>query len=145
MIGAVTHWDWAQDPFQDLYRLQREVNRLFSDVTEPAERFPALNLWSSDDEAVVMVELPGVDPKKVDLSVVGHVLTLQGERAEEPGVKAEAYHRRERSTGAFARSVRLPFDVESDKVQARYEHGVLRITLPRKESTKPRRIAIAAE
>ena len=91
------------------------------------------------------VELPGVDPKSVDLSVVGHVLTLQGERTEEPGVKAEEYHRRERATGKFARSVRLPFEVESDKVHARFENGVLRVTLPRKESTKPRRIAINAE
>lgn len=145
MIGPVTRWDWAQDPFLDLHRLQREMNRLFSDYAEPAERFPALNLWSSDDEAVIAVELPGVDPKAVDLSVVGHVLTLQGERPEETGVKAEAYHRRERATGKFVRTVRLPFEVQEDKVQARYENGVLRITLPRKESTKPRRIAIAAE
>lgn len=145
MIGNITRWDWTQDPFQDLYRLQREVNRLFSDYTEPAERFPALNLSSTDDRAEVAVELPGVDPKSVDLSVVGHVLTLQGERADEAGVAAEAYHRRERATGKFVRTVRLPFEVEADRVQARYEHGVLRVTLPRKESTKPRRIAIAAE
>ncbi len=145
MTWPLAQWNWAQDPFQDLHRLQREVNRLFSDFSEPAERFPALNLWSSDDEATIAVELPGVDPKKVDLSVVGHVLTLQGERTEEPGVKAEAYHRRERSTGRFVRTVRLPFEVEADKVQARYEHGILRVTLPRKESTKPRRIAITAE
>lgn len=145
MIGNVRRWGWTQDPFQDLYRLQREVNRLFSDYAEPAEHFPALRLWNSDEEAVVTAELPGVDPKSVDLSVVGQLLTLQGERKEEAGVAAEAYHRRERFTGTFARTVRLPFEVESDKVQARYEHGVLRVTLPRKESTKPRRIAIAAQ
>lgn len=145
MIGNVTRYDWMQDPFRDLYRLQREVNRLFSDFAEPADRFPALNLWSSEEEAVVAVELPGVDPKAVDLSVVGHVLTVQGERPEEPGVKDESYHRRERATGKFVRTVRLPFEVQEDQVQARYEHGVLRVTLPRKESTKPRRIAIAAE
>lgn len=144
MMGPVIRWDWATDPFQDLHRLQREVNRLFSDFSEPAERFPALNLWSSDDEAVVTVELPGVDPKEVDLSVIGHVLTLQGERKDEPSVDSDAYHRRERATGRFVRTVRLPFEVEAEKVQARCEHGVLRITLPRKESTKPRRIAIAA-
>ena len=145
MIGPVTRWDWMQDPFADLYRLQREVNRLFTDYTEPAERFPALNLWGSDEEVVVAMELPGVDPKSVELSVVGHGLTVQGERKEEPGVADDAYHRRERATGAFVRTVRLPFEVEEDKVQARYENGLLRVTLPRKESTKPRRIAITAE
>ncbi len=145
MIWPITRLDWTQDPFMDLHRLQREVNRLFSDYAEPMERFPALNLWSSDEEVVVVVEVPGVDPKAVDLSVVGHVLTLQGERPEESGVTEEAYHRRERITGKFVRTIRLPFEVEADKVQARYEHGVLRVTLPRKESTKPRRIAIAAE
>lgn len=145
MIGDMARLDWAQDPFQDLYRLQREVNRLFSDYSEAADRFPALNLSSTDDQAEVAVELPGVDPKLVELSVVGHVLTLQGERAEETGIAAEAYHRRERATGKFVRTVRLPFEVEADRVQARFEHGVLRVTLPRKESTKPRRIAIAAE
>lgn len=145
MIWPVTRWDWAQDPILDLHRLQREMNRLFSDYAEPAERFPALNLWSSDDEAVVAAELPGVDPKAVNLSVVGQVLTLQGERPDEPGVAEGSYHRRERVTGHFTRAVRLPFEVESDKVQARYENGVLRVTLPRKESTKPRRITIAAE
>ena len=145
MIWPITRLDWTQDTFSDLHRLQREVNRLFSDYEDPAERFPALNLWSSDEEAVVAVELPGVDPKAVDLSVVGQVLTLQGERVEESGVAEEAYHRRERAAGKFVRTIRLPFEVESDKVRARYENGVLRITLPRKESTKPRRIAIAAE
>lgn len=145
MIAPVTRWNWMQDPFADLYRLQREVNRLFSDYSDPAARFPALNLWSSDEEAVVAVELPGVDPKSVDLSVVGHALTIQGSRKAEENVADDTYHRRERAVGEFTRTVRLPFEVESEKVQARFEDGVLKITLPRKESTKPRRIAITAE
>ncbi len=145
MMWPMMKTSWAMDPFQDLYRLQREVNRLFSDYTEPSSRMPALNLWMKDDEAVVTADLPGVDPKDVQLSVLGQVLTIEGERKAEADVKEEAYHRRERAVGAFTRSIRLPFEVEQDKVQAKYEHGVLRVTLPRRESTKPRRIAIAAE
>ena len=145
MIGNMTRWDWTQDPFQDLYRLQREMNRLSSGYSEAADRFPAINLWSKEDEAVVAAELPGVDPKEVDLSVLGQSLTIQGERKAESGIAEESYHRQERTTGAFARTIRLPFEVEADQVKARYENGILRITLPRKESTKPRRIAIAAE
>ena len=144
MIWPVTRLGWMEDPLEDLHRLQREMNRLFSDYTEPTERFPALNLWYSDEEAVAALEVPGVDPKAIDLSVLGRVLTIQGERAEEPGVAEGAYYRRERAAGKFTRTVQLPFEVESDKVQANYQNGILRITLPRKESTKPRRIAIAA-
>lgn len=145
MIVPMTRWSWTQDPLVDLYRLQREMNRMFSGYTEQADRFPALNLWSTEDEAVVAAELPGVDPKDVDLSVLGQSLTIQGERKPEAGIAEESYHRQERTTGAFTRTLRLPFEVESDQVRARYEHGVLRVTLPRKASTKPRRIAIAAE
>lgn len=145
MIWPVTRFDWTLDPFQELHQLQREMNRIFADYPAAASQFPALNLWSTPEQAVVQAEVPGVDPKDVDVSVVGNVLTMEGERKADAGVAGEAYHRRERGEGKFLRSVRLPFEVEADRVQARYEHGVLRITLPRKESTKPRRIAIAAE
>lgn len=145
MIWPIARFDWTVDPFQELHRLQRDMNRLFVDFTVPAGEFPALNLWSSADEALVAAEVPGVDPKSVDVSVVGNVLTIEGERKADAAVPETAYRRRERGTGKFLRSLRLPFEVETDKVQARCEHGVLRITLPRKESTKPRRIAIAAE
>lgn len=145
MIWPVTRFDWTLDPFQELHRMQRDMNRLFADYTSTADQFPTLNLWGNESEAVLAAEIPGVDPKQVEISVVGNVLTLEGERKAEADVTAAAYHRRERGTGRFLRSVRLPFEVEADRVQAKYENGVVRITLPRKESTKPRRIAIAAE
>lgn len=145
MIWPIARFDWTLDPFPELHRLQRDMNRLFAGFTTPTCQYPALNLWSTADEAVVTAEVPGVDPKSMDVSVVGNVLTLEGERSADGDAPAEAYHRRERGTGKFLRSIRLPYDVEADKVQAKYERGVVRITLPRKESTKPRRIAIAAE
>lgn len=145
MRYPVTRFDWTLDPFRELHRLQREMNRLFADFLTPAEQFPAVNLWTSPDEAVLMAEIPGVDPKDVDVSVLGNVVTIEGERKADASVPEENYHRRERETGKFMRSIRLPFEVEADKVQARIENGVLRVVLPRKESTKPRRIAIQAE
>lgn len=144
MIWPVTRFDWTVDPFQELHRMQREMNRLFADAAAPATAFPAINLWSSSEEAVATIEVPGVEPKNVDVSVVGNVLTVEGERKADVE-EAGSYHRRERGAGKFLRSIRLPFEVESDRVQARCEHGVLRVTLPRKEATKPRRIAIEAQ
>ncbi len=145
MVYPMTRFDWTLDPFHELHRLQRDMNRLFAGFTTPAEQFPALNLWSSPEEVVLTAEIPGVDPKDVDVSVVGNVVTLEGERKEDASIPADSLHRRERENGKFMRSVRLPYEVEAERVQARYENGILRVTLPRKESTKPRRIAIHAE
>lgn len=145
MVYPVTRFDWTLDPFRELQRLQRDMNRLLAGFTTPAEEFPALNLWTSPEESVLTAEIPGVDPKDVTVSVTGNVVTIEGERKDDASAPAESYHRRERETGKFMRSIRLPYEIEADKVQARYELGILRVTLPRKESTKPRRIAIQAE
>lgn len=132
------------DPFSELRTLQREMNRLFEgSATGMASRsLPALNLWSDGEQALVTVELPGVDPKEIDISVLRDELTLKAERKAPELGEEIVCHRAERETGRFVRSLRLPFDVENDKVSASYERGVLTIKLPRAESTKPKRIAI---
>ncbi len=145
MVYPMAKLDWTLDPFSGIQQLQREMDRLFSGYTPAVEQFPALNLWISQDEAVLAAEVPGVDPKDVEVSVVGNVVTVAGERKADASAPAAEQHRCERECGAFSRSARLPYEVEAEKVQARYEHGVLRITLPRKENTKPRRIAITEE
>jgi len=145
MVYPVARLDWTLDPFSGIQQLQREVDRLFSGYTPAVEQFPALNLWVAQDDAVLAAEIPGVDPKDVEVSVVGNVVTIAGERKADSSAPADGQHRCERERGSFSRSARLPYEVEAEKVQARYEHGVLRITLPRKESTKPRRIAITEE
>lgn len=142
MIRPAIRFDWSPDPFMDLYRVGREVSRLVSGAEAPSILLPNLNFWSNDDEAVVTAEIPGVDPKEVQLSVAGDVLTLECERKADEISATAAHHLMERGVGKFQRAIRLPFDVETAKVQAKYEHGVVRITLPRKESTKPRRIDI---
>jgi HSP20 family protein len=121
------------------------MNRLFEGTgTRAGSEYPLLNVWSNNDEVVVTAELPGVAPADLDIQVVRDQLTLSGERkAEEPSDDVVC-HRSERGSGRFARTVRLPFVVEQEKVSAKYEKGVLTITLPRSEVTKPKTIQIEA-
>ena len=138
------HGTSSWDPFAELRTLQREMNRVFETRGTGATAYPALNLWSNSEEAVVTAELPGVDPGKVDINVVRNQLTIEGEReAEVPGEDV-VRHRSERGAGRFTRTIRLPFEVENDQVKATYKHGVLTISLPRAEATKPRKIEIAS-
>lgn len=132
-------------PFGELRSLQREMNRLFDgyDSGTAMSRFPALNVWGNADSVVVTAELPGLQVEDLDLSVVNNQLTIKGERKSDKPADDAVCHRCERGTGSFVRSVRLPFAVENDKVAAAYENGVLTITLPRHEATKPKRIEIA--
>jgi len=131
------------DPFTEVQRLQREMNRLFSGATELyAHDFPAVNVWRGQDGAVVTAELPGIDPARLDISVAGDSLTLTGIRELEPLKEGENYHRQERTYGRFTRTLQLPFQVNAAKVEAKYEKGVLQITLPRVEEEKPKKIAI---
>jgi len=126
-------------------RLQREMNRLFNSYDRgytPAAGFPAMNVWMNEEGDVVTAELPGVDVKDLDISVVGETLTLTGERKPEDLPKDSVFHRQERGIGKFTRTVELPFAVDSGKVQATLEKGVLRILLPRTEKDKPRKIVV---
>lgn len=133
------------DPFSELRTLQREMNRLFegaSGATPGRSGVPALNLWSNGEQAVVTMEMPGIDPKDIDISVLRDDLTVTGERKAEEPAEGVVCHRMEREAGRFVRTVRLPFEVENSKVSASYDKGILTITMPRAEATKPKRIAI---
>lgn len=105
--------------------------------------FPLLNLWAGDEEMEVTAELPGISPEKLDISVSGDVLTIKGEREITTESKDAEWLRRERIAGSFTRSLKLPFHIAADKVRADYSNGVLRLTLPRVEEEKPRRIAVS--
>ncbi len=134
------------DPVTDMQRLQREMNRLFSGASELyGHDFPPVNVWRGEDGVIVTAEAPGIDPEKVDISVVGDSLTLSGMRERDVLKEGESYHRQERNQGRFTRTLQLPFHVESGKVEAKYEKGVLHITLPRAEADKPRKIKIKTE
>ena len=132
------------DPFQEMRRLQEEVNRAFaSSQVAPAPGFPAINAYASEDGIVLTAELPGVSSDSLDVSVFRDTLTLRGRREAE-AADPRSYHRRERGHGQFTRTVTLPFRVDPERVEANLEHGVLRLTLHRPQEDKPRKIAIKA-
>ncbi len=148
---ALTTWpvsSWSI--FDELESLQANMNRMLSDPErERAGRrapstYPLLNVWSSGDGFVIDAIIPGVDPKDVDISVKGDELTLQGKVNAYEAPADEAYHRRERPTGEFARTLQLPFRADTGTVKAHYKNGVLRLTIPRHEEEKPKKIAVEA-
>jgi HSP20 family protein len=127
------------------------MDRLFGDffgprvmTWEPAELGFALDVYETDDVLVVKGALPGVRPEEVDISVTDGVLTIKGETKSEEENKDENYHRRELRYGAFSRSVALPTRVDHDKAEAKFENGILTISLPKAEEVKPKSIKIAA-
>jgi HSP20 family protein len=131
------------DTMSEIQRLQRGMNRLFSFVTEPyGNEFPSLNAWIGESDIIVTAELPGIDPANIEISVTGDILKLNGVRENELLKAGENYHRQERSHGKFSRTLQLPFTIKTDDVQAKYEKGILKITLPRAGVEKPKRIKI---
>jgi len=113
----------------------------------PAPRqltFPALNVTEDESAIHVEAELPGFQKDQIEISVEGNQLTISGERTQTTEEQDAAYHRRERWTGAFERSVVLPTDVDPDKVAAELKNGVLSITLPKPEAARPRKIKVKA-
>lgn len=135
----------AVEPFGELRRLQREMNRLFAGCGARMDVFPAVNIWSSADEAVVTAEIPGVDPKAIDVTVEGDEVTLQGERKVEETAEEVTCHRAERASGSFVRRFGLPFEVDASKVSATYKNGVLKVKLPRAETSKAKKVEIAVK
>jgi len=122
--------------WDELNRMQREMR------TMAVPSFPAINVWSGEEGAVVTAEIPGVSSEDLDISVVGETLTIKGERKSPELAEGEHYHRQERTHGYFTRTIELPFPVNADDVTADLRNGVLSISLPRAESDKPRKISV---
>jgi HSP20 family protein len=133
------------DPFFDLRRMQSEMNRLFSGFNAAAGReFPPINIWLGENSVAVTAELPGVKHDDVNISLQDEVLTLEGARQPQLREQEARWHRRERAYGSFARTIQLPFRVDPEKVQARYNNGILEIELERLEADRPKKIQIRA-
>ena len=132
--------------WREMEQLRREVDRLFNERTTSrsavAPSYPAMNVWTGEEGTIVTAELPGVKAEDIDISVVGDALTLRGSREREDLGEGESYHRRERRFGSFSRTFQLPFQVESDKVDAVFNNGVLGVSLPRAEAEKARKITV---
>lgn len=141
-----------RQPFSwsELDRLRQDFDRLFDSslpriYRQRARAFPAVNMWTNDEEGVVvMAELPGVDADGINISVTADTLTISGSRQPDDGPAAEQYHRREQSYGDFSRVVQLPYTVNNEGVEASVNKGVLRVYLPRAEAEKPKQITVKA-
>ena len=140
------------NPLNDMSLLQNHMNRLFDtalqgwpgDSNGTTQWTPAADIFEAENELVVNLDLPGVDPKMIDIRVENNVLSIRGERQFEDKQNKENFHRVERSYGPFARSFTLSTATDADKIRASYKSGVLSITLPKAEAAKPKRIQIAA-
>ena len=144
---AIVRWE----PFRDLVTPQRDFDRLFRDAfssqhgeTELSTRSwaPPVDIYETEEAIVLKAELPGVDPKDVEVRVEDNTLYLKGERKFEKEVKEQNYHRVERSYGSFARSFSLPNSISTDKVRAEFKDGLLTLTMPKREEAKPKTIKI---
>ena len=129
--------------FLDPWREFENINRTFSRLS-PVSRvdFPAVNVWVTGDNALLTTEISGISPEDIDISLMGRTLTLRGSRQTNGLKEGETYHRRERWYGNFSKTIELPFNIESGKVEARSVNGVLYITLPRAEAEKPKKISV---
>lgn len=131
--------------FEPLRELERMSRALPWRAAGRRCSFPAVNVWRGAEEAVVTAELPGINPAEVEITAKGNSLTLKGSRKAGELKEGEFFQRKERWTGDFERTIELPFEVDAEKVTAKYSRGVLTIKAPRAESEKPRKIAIASE
>ena len=146
---AIVRWE----PFRELLSTQDRFNQLFNQTfsnffgpenRELASRgwAPAVDIYETGNNLVIKAELPGIDPKDVDVRVENGTLTISGERKSEKDVKEGNYHRVERSYGSFVRSFNLPPTVSSENVTAEYKDGILTLNLAKREEAKPKTIKI---
>jgi HSP20 family protein len=103
---------------------------------------PSVDVSESDKELIVRAELPGMDPKEIDISMSGNVLTIKGERKHEREEKKENFHLVERSSGSFSRSIQLPTEVKPEKIQATYKDGILSISMPKTKAEAVKKIEV---
>jgi HSP20 family protein len=104
--------------------------------------FPLVNLSEDDDNLYLSAELPGIDPESLDLSVKNDTLTLKGAKKALTEANAVNYHRRERESGTFRRSLTLPVKIQSEAVDAKFKNGILQVTLPKSTEAKAHQITI---
>lgn len=143
------------DPTTDFLSLRREIDRAFEAFRgnggtrnlflpgRSPRSYPLVNIAEDADHVYAEALAPGLDPDKIEITVVGNQLTITGEKTPPADVKPESYHRNERAAGRFVRTFTLPTEVKSESVEASYKAGVLTISLPKAEAAKPRKIAVA--
>jgi HSP20 family protein len=144
MANNLTHWTPSQQAVApSFFRLfDTFFNEAGEDLTTRTWT-PPVDIQETDDSYRIQAELPGLTKDDIQITLENNVLRLSGERKFEKDVKKENYHRVERTYGTFSRAFALPTQVSPDKVEAKFDSGVLTIVVPKAEQAKPRRIAIA--
>lgn len=145
---AIVKWE----PFKELVTLQDRMNQLFSDSFKTSydeeggrlaqDWVPAVDIYEDAEMIQLHAELPGMEMKEIEVKVANNTLQITGEKKLQNQEKKEGYHRVERVFGRFVRSFTLPSTVSQDKIKAKYDKGVLTVTLPKREETKPKNISI---
>ncbi|MGD2064767.1 MAG: Hsp20/alpha crystallin family protein [Nitrospirota bacterium] len=131
------------EPWEALNEAEEEMSRLLSGTFGEASReYPPINVWASDERAVVIAHVPGIAADQLEVSVINDTVILKGARVPEEIPAGAHYHRRERGFGRFTRSVRLPFRVADEDVKARVRDGMVRIDIPRSSEDRPQRISV---
>jgi HSP20 family protein len=137
------------DPVSGLLTLQRELERVFErplglDLGPSGQGvYPAVNVFGDSEGYVVRIEVPGVAPDHLSIESHGRTLTISGKREGAPP-EGGSFHRRERGTGQFSRSLQLPADLDLGRAEASCKHGLLTVRIPKREDAKPRQISIKA-
>jgi HSP20 family protein len=144
-MTVLTRWE----PFREFTTLQDRMNRLFRDSYGDGEEAlttssfaPPVDVYEDDHNLTLKIEVPGIDEEDIDVRVENNVLTVHGERKFEKEEKEENFRRVERQYGSFTRSFALPNTVDTDRIQANYEKGILRIQLAKKAEAKPKQIKV---
>ncbi len=146
-MTVLTRWE----PFREFATLQDRINRVFRDSYGGAGQddslatssfAPAVDVYEDEHKVTLKIEVPGIDEKDIDVRVENNTLTVHGERKIEKEEKEENYRRVERQYGSFTRTFTLPQTVDTEKVEATYDKGVLKIALPKKAEAKPKQIKV---
>ena len=133
---------WA--PFRDFDVIDRRMRRMLEDFGVAPAPLPAADLYETEKELIVELDVPGYDESELALEVTDHTLVVKGERGEEKEEKDKAFYLHERLERHFERSFPLPVDADIDNMKAKFDTGVLKVRVPKIEAAKPRKIEIAA-
>ena len=137
-------WDTRFPSLRD--EMDKMFEEFFEKVRFPSARehswTPALDVYETKKEVIITVDVPGVDPKEVAVSIMEGGLTIKGERKKDADLKDEELYRAEREFGAFQRMIQLPAEVSADKAKASYVNGVLKIIIPKAQKSAPREVKV---
>ena len=156
MAYELTTWKPFREltPFSDFDRMRREMERVWDTFLEGDARkeskkdsvwLPSVDVSETKNDVVVKAELPGMDPKDIEVTLSDGHLMIKGQKKHEKEEKDEDYHFVERSYGSFVRAVHLPKEVKHDKISASYKNGVLKVVLPKSEEAKTKEVKIKVE